>query len=68
MDCSTCWKLLEDGNVLIVLWESSCPHLNEFYRKRHLMDYPQCKINLFPEFRTNYLPGLRGRSGEMCRH
>lgn len=33
-------------SLLIVLWECSCPLLNEFYRKRPVMEYPQCKINL----------------------
>lgn len=46
--------------VLIVFWECSCPLLNKFYRKRHLMEYPPCKINLFPEF-PNYPQGLGGR-------
>lgn len=35
-------------SLLIVLWECSCPFLNEFYQKRPVMEYPQCKINLLP--------------------
>ena len=27
-------------SLLIVLWECSCPLLNEFYRKRPVMEYP----------------------------
>lgn len=36
-------------NVLIVLWDRSCPFLNEFHRKRRLLDDSQCEISLFPE-------------------
>lgn len=54
-------------NVLIVLWDCFCPLLNEFHRKRHLLDDSQCEINLFPEFRTNYPQGLGGPIREMSR-
>lgn len=39
---------LKMENVLIVLWEGSCPLSNEISQKWHLMDYPQCEIKLLP--------------------
>lgn len=52
--CGTCWKLPEDGKCINCPSGVFFPLLNELYRKPHLIDCPQCEINLFPEFRTNY--------------
>lgn len=54
----TCRKLREDGRCIHCPLECSCPLSNEFYWKRHLMDCPQCEINLFPGFRSNCPQGL----------
>lgn len=50
-------------SLLIVLWECSCPLLNEFYRKRPLMEYPQCKINLLPSSGLIILRALAASGG-----
>lgn len=56
-------------SLLIVLWECSCPLLNEFYWKKPVMEYPQCKINLLPGSGLIILRALAAGGGSLggCR-